>query len=222
MSPRLIRGCVSAACALLAASCVVWGDEPEIDLSAGPRPTVSTPSEAPPKDRLVLAVAAVNSPMSAFEAYADLAAYLGNRLDMDAKFVGGGTYAEINGLVRSRDVQLAILLAKRGSLLTGLVPEIHIVGHIEVQVTVQIIVRHSWTCRPAALYLETARLGHIFKSAVALVAIELLPPETGGEQVDVAALLESPPRMGPSGIRSEGGTQAIALVGLLSGCANPC
>ncbi|MBI2911132.1 MAG: phosphate/phosphite/phosphonate ABC transporter substrate-binding protein [Chloroflexi bacterium] len=94
---------------LLVPGCSGRGEGAEIDLSAGPPDTPPPLSVAPPKDRLVLAVAAVNSPLSTFEAYADLAGYLAERLDLDARFVGGKTYAEINSLVRSGDATLAMV-----------------------------------------------------------------------------------------------------------------
>lgn len=90
-------------------SCTAADETSEIDLSARPRPITSTPLRAPSKDRLVFAVAAVNSPMSTFGAYADLVNYLAKRLDLEAKFVGGKTYAEINSLVRSGDATFALV-----------------------------------------------------------------------------------------------------------------
>ena len=97
------------ALALLATSCALPSPGPVIDLSAKPQPSPPPSPSAPAKDRLVLAVAAVNSPTSTFEAYAELTRYLGERLGMDAKFVGGKTYAEINSLVRSGDVAVAVV-----------------------------------------------------------------------------------------------------------------
>ncbi|MBI4338440.1 MAG: phosphate/phosphite/phosphonate ABC transporter substrate-binding protein [Chloroflexi bacterium] len=104
---RLAGLAMAAALLLLAVSCARGGAA--IDLGARPLPSQPSPASPPKKDRLVLAVAAVNSPMSTFEDYADLARYLGEKLGMEAKFIGGKTYAEINSLVRSGDATLAIV-----------------------------------------------------------------------------------------------------------------
>ncbi|MBI4200239.1 MAG: phosphate/phosphite/phosphonate ABC transporter substrate-binding protein [Chloroflexi bacterium] len=94
---------------VVTASCALLDREPEIDLSARPQADQVPMSAEPARDRLVLAVAAVNSPMSTFELYADFARYLGKRLGMEAKFVSGKTYSEINSLLRSGDATLAIV-----------------------------------------------------------------------------------------------------------------
>lgn len=94
---------------LLVTACGLGGGGPEIDLGAGPQPTPFSTQRSLSADRLVLAVAAVNSPMSTFDAYADFARYLGERLGLEARFVGGKTYAEINSLVRSGDATVAIV-----------------------------------------------------------------------------------------------------------------
>jgi phosphonate transport system substrate-binding protein len=94
---------------LLAISCGGQPREREIDLRARPQATQPPTAKAPSRDRFVLAVAAVNSPMSTLKTYEDLANYLGSRLGMEARFVGGKTYAEINSLVRSGDATMAIV-----------------------------------------------------------------------------------------------------------------
>lgn len=88
---------------------------PEIDLSARPeKGEIPLVSPAPRPDlvaggELVLAVAAVNSPRSTFDAYKALADYLGAKLGVNARLVVNRTYAEINSLVRSGDATLAIV-----------------------------------------------------------------------------------------------------------------
>lgn len=98
-----------AAWLLLTVSCVAQTGELDVDLRAKPQTATATSLAPPSKNRLVLAVAAVNSPMSTFKGYSDLVNYLASKLDMEGKFVGGKTYAEINSLIRSGDVNLAIV-----------------------------------------------------------------------------------------------------------------
>jgi len=58
---------------------------------------------------LRLAVAPVWSPRESLNIYQDFALYLGRRLGRPAELVQGKTYAEINDLVRSGDLALAIV-----------------------------------------------------------------------------------------------------------------
>jgi len=92
----------------LSFGCTSRGEGDDIDLSAEgtAKPVVSIPGEQ--RETLVLVVAAVNSPFSAFEAYDSLARYLGSRLGMEARVIGSKTYAEVNSLVRSGSVTLAV------------------------------------------------------------------------------------------------------------------
>jgi phosphonate transport system substrate-binding protein len=58
---------------------------------------------------LRVAVAPVISPQETFNIYGELVNYIGDRLDRPAELVQGKTYAEINDLVRSGDVTVALV-----------------------------------------------------------------------------------------------------------------
>ncbi|MDR7480880.1 MAG: phosphate/phosphite/phosphonate ABC transporter substrate-binding protein [Armatimonadota bacterium] len=62
-----------------------------------------------PAGVLRLAVAPVYSPRRTFQVYRDLAAYLGRATGLAPEMVAGKTYAEINDLVRTGDVTLAVV-----------------------------------------------------------------------------------------------------------------
>lgn len=76
------------------------------DIEAEPPRTVTAPGD---NQMLRLAVAPVYSPRESLNIYRELATYLGNRLGRPAELVQGKTYTEINDLVRSGDLTLAIV-----------------------------------------------------------------------------------------------------------------
>ena len=67
------------------------------------------PPYRPDSSRLRFAVAPVLSPQATLENYTALASYLGERLGRPVELVQGRSYAEINALVRSGDVALALV-----------------------------------------------------------------------------------------------------------------
>ena len=67
------------------------------------------PPYRPDSSRLRFAVAPVLSPQATLENYTALASYLGERLGKPVELVLGKSYAEINALVRSGDVALALV-----------------------------------------------------------------------------------------------------------------
>src|SRR3972149_11890923 len=69
------------------------------------RPQVTVPSG----DAIRMAVAPVFSPLPTFTLYPQLADYLGDKLGRPVELVQGKTYAEINDLVKSNDVALALV-----------------------------------------------------------------------------------------------------------------
>ncbi|MFQ5826819.1 MAG: PhnD/SsuA/transferrin family substrate-binding protein, partial [Dehalococcoidia bacterium] len=94
---------------VVASACSGSVQEPPIDLSAQPPTSPAPIPQTNSSEDLILAVAAVNSPLSTFALYEKMANFLGDRLEMRARLAGSRTYAEINSLVRSRDATLAIV-----------------------------------------------------------------------------------------------------------------
>ncbi len=92
---------------ILATACTqTEASSPFVDLSRRePIPVVTEPSEHP----LRIAIAAVLSPKGNRDSYNDLARYLGNALGRPAEIVQRRTYAEINDLVASGDVDIAFV-----------------------------------------------------------------------------------------------------------------
>lgn len=92
---------------LVVVSCGRGGEAvPFVDLSVRqPILAVADPGIRP----LRIAVASVLSPEGNIENYADLAAYLGDRLGRPAELVQRRTYAEVNALVATGDVDLAFV-----------------------------------------------------------------------------------------------------------------
>ena len=92
--------------ALLAAACSEGSatiDFSQVEEEAATR-------EAPPSsDAIRMAVAPVFSPLPTFTLYQQLADYLGDKLSRPVELVQGKTYAEINDLVKSNDVALALV-----------------------------------------------------------------------------------------------------------------
>jgi len=81
---------------------------PNVQLSRIPAQKLSTPYQV--GDQVLrVAVAPVNSPRETLTLYQGLVTYLGQRLGRPAELLQGKTYAEINDLVRSGDVTLALV-----------------------------------------------------------------------------------------------------------------
>lgn len=81
----------------------------EIDFSELEQPESPAPPAAPSVNVLRVAIASVISPVPTSSLYGDFAAYLGERMGRPAQIVQGQTYAEINDLVRTGDVTLALV-----------------------------------------------------------------------------------------------------------------
>ena len=95
---------------LMAAASCARGDAPlRIRLSDLEVETPQPSTNDPDSQVLRIAVAAVISPRETFDTYRDLLNYLGRKLDRPVELVQGKTYAEINDLVRSRDLTAALV-----------------------------------------------------------------------------------------------------------------
>lgn len=92
--------------ALLAAAC--REGSATIDFSQVEQET-PTPVSVPSGEAIRMAVAPVFSPLPTFTLYEQLADYLGDKLGRPVELVQGKTYAEINDLVKSNDVALALV-----------------------------------------------------------------------------------------------------------------
>src|SRR3970040_1369537 len=104
---RFASGFCLAAAVLLLAACSgssAQGDFSRHDERAAPTVTTSTSAGV-----LRLAIASVLSPLPTSDLYQQLADYLGRKLDRPVELVQGKTYAEINDLVKSGDVTLALV-----------------------------------------------------------------------------------------------------------------
>jgi phosphonate transport system substrate-binding protein len=66
-------------------------------------------ASSPPSDLLRMAVAPVLSPAATSDLYEDLSDYLGEKMGRPVELVQGKTYGEINDLVKSGDVTLALV-----------------------------------------------------------------------------------------------------------------
>jgi len=99
----------SAAIGLFFFACARGEATPRVDFRQTEEPAVA--ASAPPQgaDVIRMAVAPVLSPLQTFSLYQDLLNYLGQRLNRRVELVQGKTYAEINDLMRSGDVTLAIV-----------------------------------------------------------------------------------------------------------------
>ena len=104
--PGALLGFLLVGMALLGVRC--GEDSVQIDFSR-PAPASGAAASAPYGNPLRMAVAPVLSPAATSELYQRLAAYLGDRLGRPVELVQGRTYAEINDLVKSGDVTLALV-----------------------------------------------------------------------------------------------------------------
>ncbi len=100
------RTAVPVAAAVLSAACATQPDGPLVRLDRlEPLPTRAAMSAAP----LRVAIAAVFSPKGTVESYQPLLDALGQRLNRPVSLVQRRTYAEVNDLVRSGDVDMALV-----------------------------------------------------------------------------------------------------------------
>ena len=91
---------------LLAVACS--GSGATIDFSQVEEQT-PTPVSVPSGSTIRMAVAPVFSPLPTFTLYQQLADYMGEKLGRPVELVQGKTYAEINDLVKSNDVAVALV-----------------------------------------------------------------------------------------------------------------
>jgi len=106
MAWRLSCLLVAPALALLAAACS--SGAATIDFSqVEEQPTAQ--AAVPSGNAIRMAVAPVLSPLPTFTLYQQLADYMGDKLGRPVELVQGKTYAEINDLVKSGDVALALV-----------------------------------------------------------------------------------------------------------------
>ena len=104
---RFASGLLLTAALLVLAACS--GGSAQVDFSRQEQPTpsaVATPASA---GVVRLAIASVLSPLPTSDLYQQLADYLGEKLGRPVELVQGKTYAEINDLVKSGDVTLALV-----------------------------------------------------------------------------------------------------------------
>jgi phosphonate transport system substrate-binding protein len=100
---------VLVATALLLSGCAREPPAPRLRLSQIEPVGRSQEAFRAPAGVLRLAVAPVYSPRRSFPVYRDLAGYLGSATGLIPDLVTGKTYAEINDLVRTGDVTLAVV-----------------------------------------------------------------------------------------------------------------
>lgn len=93
--------------ALAATAC--GGDSIQVDFSRQEQTTPSTATVSRPAGAIRMAVAPVVSALPTSELYQELADYLGEELGRPVELVQGKTYAEINDMVKSGDVALALV-----------------------------------------------------------------------------------------------------------------
>src|SRR3970040_1621896 len=104
---RFASGFCLAAAVLLLAACS--GSSAQVDFSRHEQPAAPTVTTSTSAGALRLAIASVLSPLPTSELYQQLAGYLGDKLERAVELVQGKTYAEINDLVKSGDVTLALV-----------------------------------------------------------------------------------------------------------------
>ncbi len=95
--------------AVLAALAGCGGDSSQVDFSRREPPAADAVASPPSSGTLRMAVAPILSPLATSHRYEQLADYLAERLGERVELVQGKTYAEINDLVKSGDVTLALV-----------------------------------------------------------------------------------------------------------------
>ena len=106
MTRRLVIGVIAGLAALSLIACS--GSSAQVDFSRHEQPAAPTVTTST-SDVVRLAIASVLSPLPTSDLYQQLADYLGEKLDRPVELVQGKTYAEINDLVKSGDVTLALV-----------------------------------------------------------------------------------------------------------------
>lgn len=105
--PALLLGALAAGMAVLSAACS--GGAAQIDFSRLETPG-SPPSASVPAANVVrMAVGSMLTPVATADLYGELAEYLAQRLGRPVEMVQGKTYAEVNDLVKSKEVALALV-----------------------------------------------------------------------------------------------------------------
>ena len=107
MTRRLVIGVIAGLTALSLIACS--GGSAQVDFSRQEQPAAPTVTTSTSAGVLRLAIASVLSPLPTSDLYQQLADYLGEKLDRPVELVQGKTYAEINDLVKSGDVTLALV-----------------------------------------------------------------------------------------------------------------
>lgn len=111
MQKRLnVLACLLALLLLLSiTACESRSDYIKVRLASAGQPAPVLPAGQPGKMPLRVAVAAVISPKGTLESYSALFDYLGERVGRPVKLIQGLTYADVNELVRSGDVDVAFI-----------------------------------------------------------------------------------------------------------------
>ena len=114
MSVRLLALAVHPALGLLVVAVVAalagcGGDSSQVDFSRLEPPAADAVASPPSSGTLRMAVAPILSPLATSHRYEQLADYLAERLGERVELIQGKTYAEINDLVKSGDVTLALV-----------------------------------------------------------------------------------------------------------------
>jgi len=107
MTRRLVIGVIAGLTALSLIACS--GGSAQVDFSRQEQPAPSAVTTTTSAGVLRLAIASVLSPLPTSDLYQQLADYLGEKLGRPVELVQGKTYAEINDLVKSGDVTLALV-----------------------------------------------------------------------------------------------------------------
>src|SRR3990170_6874835 len=107
MTRRLLIAVVTSLAVLVLSAC--GGSGAQVDFSRHEQPAAPTVTTSASAGVLRLAIASVLSPVATSDLYGELADYLGDKLDRPVELVQGKTYAEINDLVKSGDVTLALV-----------------------------------------------------------------------------------------------------------------
>jgi phosphonate transport system substrate-binding protein len=95
--------------AVLAALAGCAGGTSQVDFSRHEPPAAEAIAASPSSGAIRMAIAPVLSPLATSYRYQQLAGYLAEKLGEEVELVQGKTYAEINDLVKSGDVTLALV-----------------------------------------------------------------------------------------------------------------
>lgn len=92
---------------ILSASCVQKEEEKRIDLEK--REVIISPSETPEEEQLRIAVGSMITPRAGFSYYKQLLDYMEENLGIDIKFIDKESYAEINSLLETGELDAAFV-----------------------------------------------------------------------------------------------------------------